>query len=237
MTTASLSIAEIATYIPASIDIFEKYRIDFYAKGQRTLQEVCRERSLEYALVESEINSVQGDVGKGADIYEWSISRLVSHIQYRYHSSERSSLVFIERMMNELLNKGVSPVLEDVMQVFAMLVAELQEHSNEEENELFPYLRKLEELKSTRSRATELRFALHRPIGILEAEHERAGELLSQIRALTNNYAGSGSKEYNELMRELAEFQKDFHIHIHLENNVLFPKALELESELREMMR
>lgn len=234
-----LSLAEIATHIPASIPVFEKYQIDFFRKGKRTLEEACNELSLQYFLVEQEITQSQSEAVPGElSIHEWDVDRLIDLIRFRYHSAEKFALALISTHITLAQKETHRPVLDKLNELFHALVAELQEHSDEEERELFPYLKKLSEMKKSRTKPAGLQFLLHHPIRTLEAEHEHTGALLDEICALTNNYAPiPNAPLYNELMHELRVFQQDFHTHIHLENNVLFPKALELESELREMMR
>jgi regulator of cell morphogenesis and NO signaling len=234
-----LSLAEIATHIPASIKVFEKHRIDFYRKGKRTLEETCSEHLLVPAVIEEEISRERSCTGNdNMNIHEWNIERVIDHIQFRYHSTERSSLVFIGKQIKDIHDMYPDPVIEKLGTLFSALVADLTEHAEEEERELFPYIKKMAEVKRGKVKTKEIKIILHNPIGMLEAEHELTGQLLDDIRELTNNYAHiSGAERYNELMNDLVVFQEDFHVHIHLENNVLFPKALELESELKGMVK
>jgi regulator of cell morphogenesis and NO signaling len=235
MSGNELNIGEIATYIPGSLEIFEKYQIDFYRKGGRSLEMVCKTKGLDPSVIEAEINHAEKERFNSMEgINDWKISQIIDHIQYRHHSTEKFALHRIAMLITKISSLSDDPLISFISETFNKLHTDLEKHSEEEEHELFPYLKRLEEAEMQKSVIRELKYILHQPIKILEAEHEETEVLIEKIRSITNNYEQSQTGDYNELMKELALFERDFHLHIHLENNILFPRAIELENRVKQ---
>jgi regulator of cell morphogenesis and NO signaling len=230
-------VGEIAAAQPASIRVFQKFGIDFCCGGKRPLAEVCEERQIEYDELASAIASAE----LPRDDSDWSgapLRSLVGHIVTRYHDTLRHELPRLGAMAAKVNDvhgakmPGTFPRLNAVLQDLA---DELTSHMAKEEMVLFPAVEELEAAKDE-GRRPETRFprgALRMPISVMEQEHEHAGNLLAALRELTGAYAPPewACNTFRGLYAGLDELERDLHVHIHLENNILFPRAAQLEQE------
>jgi regulator of cell morphogenesis and NO signaling len=165
------------------------------------------------------------------DASRWTVERLVDHIVENHHRYVRESAPRIAAYLAKLVHvHGVRHrELALVAARFDALSRELLQHMFKEERILFPYIREL----ATEPRVAPSPFGtVENPIRMMEREHDEAGALQQEIRRLTGNYAvpADGCATYRACLEELAQFERDLHRHVHLENNVLFPRAVELET-------
>ena len=127
------------------------------------------------------------------------------------------------------------PELNKIFEIFSIMYKDLKQHMLKEEQMLFPYIRKLVKAKQNKTKTERPYFgSVRNPIRMMESEHENAGDGFHEIKRRSNNYSipEDGCETYAVLYKELKEFEDDLHKHIHLENNILFPKAIELENEM-----
>jgi regulator of cell morphogenesis and NO signaling len=228
-------VGEIATARPASIRVFQKYGIDFCCGGKRPLADVCEERQIAYDQLASAI----ADAELPRDDRDWSDARLaelVDHIVQRYHDTLRQELPRLHAMAEKVNNVHGSKMPDTfprLNSVLRELAEELTSHMGKEEMILFPAVQELEAALEE-GRRPQTRFplgALRMPMSVMEQEHELAGNLLAALRELTAGYAPPewACNTFRGLYSGLEDLERDLHVHIHLENNILFPRAAQLE--------
>jgi regulator of cell morphogenesis and NO signaling len=229
-------VAEIATLHPATIRVFEQYGIDFCCGGKRPLGAACAERNVNVDEVARDLEAaVQGPPPSTRRWDEAPLDELVDHVLVRYHRPLDGDLPRLTRMMEKVVSVHGArhPGLRLVLRTLAALVADLGPHMMKEEQVLFPYIRRMEEARRQGRSLLGGRFVAS-PIRVMEIEHEAVGGLLASLREETDGYAppDDACNTYRGLFHGLAELEHDLHEHIHLENNVLFPRAARLEEDL-----
>lgn len=219
-------------------EVFKKHGIDFCCGGKKTVKEACAEKGLDVTVVEAELQ--QADKIQNArpvPYSEWGLDFLADYIVNTHHS-------YVKRVLPEIVgyaNKvaGVHGQrhreLGSIKEVVDDINAEMTAHMAKEEKILFPYIK---ELVASAGKMKGAFATVQQPINVMQMEHESVGNFISELRELSNNYAlpEDACASYSLLYRMLAEFEEDMHIHIHLENNILFPKAVELEKEANQSM-
>lgn len=209
--------------------IFEQFGIDFCCGGQRSVGDACRSAGIDAAAVArafEEHSSAEAD----DDVLQWPVDRLTDHIVLAHHGYVRSAVPRLAAYLAKLAEvHRAHPELRAVAAEFDMLSRDLLQHMLKEEHILFPYIRDLAG-EGRPAGATPFGTVQH-PIQMMEREHEEAGDRLRAIRKLTNDYTApaDGCATYRVCFEEMAHFERDLHRHVHLENNVLFPKAVALE--------
>lgn len=218
--------------------VFKKWGIDFCCGGKKSLDKVCLEKGIDKAKLEQELNSLaDSEANKGLDYDSWDLGFLSDFIENTHHSFVRHAIPAIYEYTTKIarVHGGRHPELLQVAIIFAQVAAELDQHMEKEEKVLFPYIRRISKIKQ-QGKAMELPpfGSVKNPISMMEQEHEAAGEGLEKIRELTNNYTlpDDACTTYRITFQALQDFENDLHQHIHLENNILFPKAHTLEEEL-----
>lgn len=225
-TTIERTISEIAARTPSSIRVFESLGIDYCCGGKRTLTEAAAKAGLTTdSIVKLLGDAERGDQPSGTDWLLAPLPDLIAEIVNRHHSFVRREIPRLNTLTAKVAKRhgpGHPEVLE-IESVFTALGEELTLHLMKEERILFPYI-------SGATREACFR-TVNAPIANMVAEHEDAGALLERLRELTNNYTlpEGACLSYQALYQGLAEFERDLHQHIHLENNILFPRAIEME--------
>ena len=229
--TTESTVADIATHAPATIRIFQRHHIDFCCGGRVPLASVCAERALDPAALVAELEAAaapQADVPSWADV---TLTSLVSHIQRRYHEHLREELPRLEAMVDKVVSRHgdhLPDVLLPLQRTFVALRTELLEHMQREDLVLFPFIVSLETGRPlpTRNGAAWI----EAPIAAMEAEHEQAGTALRTLRDLTNDYTPPewACPTFRGLYYGLSQLEADMHVHVHLENHILFPRAEKL---------
>jgi len=213
--------------------VFEQFGIDFCCGGRRSLADACRAAAVDPATVERALQALPpAGGGDEDDVTRWPVERLIDHIVTTHHTYIRSALPVISRYLAKLVDvhSTLHPELGRIATSFDQVGRDLLQHLMKEEHVLFPYIREL--AATTDGRAPASPFGtVENPIRMMEREHRDAGDELRLIRELTNGYAvpSDGCTTYRVCFEELALFERDLHRHVHLENNVLFPKAVALE--------
>ena len=218
MTTliADKTIGQIAAENPASVRVFEKYHIDFCCGGQTSFAGACAEKGLDAEAVLAEIGRAAAVPGE--DATDWRVAplaALIDHVLSTHHVYTKAALPRLEAMLQKVMEAHGAAV-PPIADVFGPLKEELEAHLMKEEMILFPLIR------AARPGALG-------PIRVMLAEHDSAGEALARLRQMTGNYVApvEACNTWRALYFELAELERDLHRHIHLENNILFPRALE----------
>lgn len=240
-TSENLTVAEIAKTSLAAVRVFEKYGIDYCCGGKRPLAVVCREKGRDADAVQHELDAAMA--GAPAPERDWNtapLADLVQHIVSTHHDYLRSELPAIQVRLDkvyQVYNQRYGPTLTGLPDVYEALRSELELHIRKEELMLFPAIVANEKAMNTGTPAPPTCFGtVSAPIHVMESEHESAGAALVRIREITNNFElpDYACVTYRALMSSLDELERDLHLHIHLENNILFPRAERLEAQTRK---
>jgi len=231
--TEKTTVGEVATNVPASIPVFQKYGIDFCCGGAKTLGEACRDRGVTATGVLDEVKQAQQKPEhlQAADWTSESLGSLIDHILEKHHGYLWKDLPRLAAMLDKVIEvhgPKHSDSLRPLEKLYTGLRQELEQHMAKEENILFPLIRQMEEAHTGRGRMPE--FPVGGPIQVMEMEHEAAGNALAQMRQVTSGYQApeDACATYRGLLEGLKSLEADLHEHIHLENNILFPRTLEL---------
>ena len=218
--------------------VFKKYGLDFCCGGKKTVKQACAEKGLDVTKVEQELQQADKLPSPRPLPYgDWSLDFLADYIINTHHSYVKKNLPDIKAYAEKVM-KGHSnhhPELLSIHQLVEDVNTELMAHMMKEERVLFPYIKELVAAKNNTQPLHAVHFGtIQNPINMMEMEHEMVGKNLEVIRKLSNNYLlpEDACASYSLLYRMLDEFEGDLHLHIHLENNILFPKALEIEKQL-----
>jgi regulator of cell morphogenesis and NO signaling len=232
---ATPTVGEIVATDFRAAAVFEQFGIDFCCGGRQSLDEACRSAAINQNDVVRALEALPPATAADADnVAEWRLDRLIDHIISTHHAYVRSAMPTISQHLNKLLDVHGSRnrTLAMVATCFDELVRDLSQHMLKEEQVLFPYIR---ELAMTTAGGRHVRSpfgTIENPIRMMEREHRQADDALEIIRQLTNNYVAPASScaTYSVCMAELERFESDLHRHVHLENNVLFRRAIALEN-------
>ncbi len=215
--------------------VFKEYGIDFCCGGGRTLSDTCQAKGIPVDQVENALATIQAAPGSGAPDYKnWSLHLLCTYIVEKHHLYVRKMLPQIREFAAKVarVHGERHPEVIEIFGLWETLSQELTTHMMKEENILFPYIR--EQSLSAESPLQAPFGSVRNPIRVMEIEHETAGSIMAQIRHLSQGYSApaDGCTTYNVLYALLKEFEENLHEHIHLENNILFPRSVEM-SEVR----
>lgn len=231
---ATISIGEIVAGDTRAAAIFDELGIDFCCGGRRTLQDACRAAGVEPEEVARTLEALPAANDGETEVTRWPIGRLIDYIVSTHHVYVRSALPLIGRHLEKLVEAHASrhPELVRVSACFDRVACDLEQHLLKEEHVLFPYVRELAATVGADRHVPSPFGSVENPIRMMEREHREAGDAMRTIRELTNGFAtpDDGCATYALCMAELQRFERDLHEHVHLENNVLFPRAFALES-------
>jgi len=236
------TVREIAIEHPGTVPVFESLGIDYCCGGKRGLQDACEragvpvERALDLLAAVKENPSPDTANWSGVSTHE-----LIGEIVGRHHSYARSETPRLLTMLQKVVSRHgqTHPELASIQTLFGALTEELSAHMLKEENILFPYLDRMASAVTQGAATPPASFgSVEMPISRMLADHEDAGELLAQIRTLSAEYQApdSACPTYRALYHGLEEFERDLHHHVHLENNILFPRALHMEQGAAELV-
>ncbi len=234
------SLGEIAAKDLRKAQIFKKYGLDFCCGGRKTVKQACAEKGLDETKIEQELQLAdQNPMTRPLSYGDWSPGFLADYIVNTHHSYVQKTLPDLRAYAAKVarVHGSQHPELTDVQKLVEEVNSELTSHMHKEEVVLFPYIKDLVAAANNEKPFQAVHFGtVQNPITLMEAEHEMVGRNMAEIRMLTNNYAltEDACGSWSLLYRMLDEFENDLHIHIHLENNILFPKALTLEKQLNQ---
>ena len=218
--------------------VFSKYGIDFCCKGNRTIEEACEKKNLDFAQIENEVAQLLETKSDGAiDFKSWPSDLLIDYIEKTHHRYvEEKSAVLLSFLYKLCKVHGYNhPELFEINELFKGCASELAQHMKKEELILFPFIKNMENAIRTNQAIQQPHFGtVENPIAMMQEEHITEGERFVKIAALTNNYTppSDACNTYKVTFSMLQEFEQDLHKHIHLENNILFPKAIEMQNQL-----
>jgi regulator of cell morphogenesis and NO signaling len=234
--TPDTNVADIATAAPATIAVFQRHHIDFCCGGRVPLAEACAAKGLDTDLVLGDLRSSTAPAAAEPNWSDASLTVLVRHIQQRYHAPLRAEIPRLAAMLAKVVSRHgdhLPDVLLPLQETFNGLQDELLAHMQKEDRVLFPMIEALEAGRVTPGDASL--GALLTPIAVMEAEHADAGTALARMQTLTDGYAPPewACPTFRGLYYGLSQLEADMHVHVHLENNILFPRAAWLASRGR----
>lgn len=226
------SVGKIVAQQPRIARVFEKHQIDYCCRGGTTLSEACALQNVDVEQVISAIEQVQNS-DESFDETNWNgapLTKLADHIVQTHHKFLAAELPRISGLVEKVFNAHGEKrsELAKVVETFKSMRTELELHMAKEENILFPAIRAID---SGGGPQTFPFGSVANPIGMMEHEHDDAGNALRQLRALTEDYTPprDACPTYRVMLESLENLEQDLHLHIHKENNILFPRAKELE--------
>lgn len=216
--------------------IFKKYGIDFCCRGGRTVEDACLAKGIDPEPLINELAQIANRETKtDVDYTSWKLDRLANHIEDRHHT-------YVERATEELkpfldkvakVHGNEHPYLLTIRELFFESAGNLAQHMKKEELILFPFIKRMQLALDTGEPMPKPPFGtVNNPISMMKTEHEDEGQRFETMSELTNGFNPPeyACNTWRVTYHLLKEFQDDLHLHIHLENNILFPKALELEA-------
>ena len=238
MFNPSMTVREIAALLPHSKRVFEKLKIDYCCGGDQLLTDACASAGLPIDQLVGMLKNEEAKPEEDINFSKLAVPNLVTHILYTHHAFTKKELARLDVLVQKVVAAHADnhPELHDLAADFAQLSMDLHPHMFKEEQVLFPYILELAAAsRQNRLPAFPPFGTVNNPLRMMIAEHDRAGEMLKQMRNLTNDYCvpSDACISYQTLYQVLDALEKDLHQHIHLENNILFPKASALEAELR----
>lgn len=235
--TDSKTIGEIVADDYRSAAVFKKYGIDFCCKGGRTIEQACETKKMNPENIYSDLEKIGLNEGGDIDFNSWPLDLLTDYVEKTHHRYVEEKIPYILQFLDKIckVHGGRHPELFEVNRLFTESARDLSAHLKKEELILFPFIKVLEQAKRTNSAYKQPAFnSVENPVAMMKDEHTAEGERFEQISTLTNGYTtpADGCKTYEVAFRMLEDFENDLHRHIHIENNILFPKAIQLEKEL-----
>ncbi|MFV0389243.1 MAG: iron-sulfur cluster repair di-iron protein [Pyrinomonadaceae bacterium] len=237
---ASKKVSEIALKFPQTTRLFEKFNIDYCCGGNRPLREACETAGLKPEVIVNEITKqIENRDEMDSTIYpeHLPVANLVDHIIAKHHIFTIDEIQRLTPLMDKVCKRHGTehPELYEISRVFDLLASELTLHLRKEENVLFPYIKVLAAVEGSNIPVAVPHFkTVQNPVRMMMNEHDTAGVQLKEIRELSDNFTlpSGACASYTALYNGLEELENDLHQHIHLENNVLFPKAIEIEDNV-----
>jgi regulator of cell morphogenesis and NO signaling len=231
------SVRELALEHPACTRVFEKLGIDYCCGGKKSLEEACRTAKLNIdEVVASLEQATQPAVAteEEQNCHAESLAALIAHIQQTHHKYTREEIARLGPLFEKVcsVHGGKHPELLQVYEAFKGLAQELTTHLMKEEMILFPYIVRMERAVAAKESMAAAPFgSVQHPVSMVEHEHDSAGNALRAMSQASNGYSAPADSciSYQTLYKALAAFEGDLHQHIHLENNVLFPRAVAME--------
>ena len=236
---ATMTVRDIALASPATTRVFEEYKIDFCCGGRKSLDEACSLAGVSATDVSEKLKTILEAPPLDFEPEKLGISELVSYILDKHHEFTRTEMLHLGGLMEKVVWKhgDKHPELHELKENFQLLTSDLISHMRKEEMVLFPYIQDITRASSRGLTPLLPPFGtVANPVHRMQYEHDEAGNILKKMRELTKDYAlpDGSCPTFTALYVGLDALEKDLHQHIHLENNVLFPLAQEMENAVFE---
>lgn len=218
--------------------VFKKYNIDFCCKGNRSIKEASERKNLDADAIFRDLEAIKTNTsGDSIDYQSWPIDLLADYVEKRHHRYIEEKTPTIKAFLDKLcrVHGERHPELFEINRVFNESAGDLAAHLKKEELILFPFIRKMVKAQLSGQDFETPHFGtVENPVAMMMDEHSLEGERFRAISEMTSNYTApaDGCTTYNVTFAMLKDFEEDLHLHIHLENNILFPKAIAMEKEL-----
>jgi len=236
MIATTQTVREIAQTQPSSIRVFEQFGIEYCCGGGKPLADACAAKHVNVETVIAALEAASHN--ENSQTKDWTkenLTHLTEHIVATHHAYCKGELPRLSGLAAKVVNRhgGANPELAAIQAKLAQLAEELTGHLAEEEAVVFPMIVKLDRRRaSADAERRESRVFIEKPLALLIQEHDNAGVLLAEIRSLSGDFIAPeyACTTYHAFFDGLREFEQDLHRHVHLENNILFPRAIELEA-------
>jgi regulator of cell morphogenesis and NO signaling len=236
------TLAEIVTKDHRTASLFEKYHLDFCCKGKRTLNQACSDQNISTEELIKEltyVKSVHHVNDESQKFDSLSLTELAEYIVAAHHTYVKREMPPLLTYLQKITSKHGErhPELYKITALFTALKEEMEMHMQKEELILFPRIKETEKYATMQDGHLQFNLTyLRSPISVMEQEHDHAGSIMAEIRDLSNNYTppADACTTYKLAYSTLEAFEKDLHQHVHLENNILFPKAISLFKNFNE---
>ena len=218
--------------------VFRRCGVDFCCGGDKTLVEAVNgDASLLDKVIDQLESVVISETTSALDFNQWPIDLLIDYVVKYHHNYIREEGPIIAPLLKSVIDAHgeLNPSLYEVKELFDQALIDLHNHFDKEENILFPIIREILEAEKQGGKLPEFHCgSIENPIRVMIEEHDNEGERFRKIAELTNEYTPpvGACDSYRLVLRELKRFEENLHIHIHVENNILFPKALKVEESL-----
>ena len=224
------TVGEIVSDDIRTATVFKKHGLDFCCGGGEKLETACQKKGADLEAIVADLELVLSDEKSSDDFQAMPLNKLVDHIFNTHHQFIYENGPVTAEFINKVarVHGERHPETVEVAKLFNDLMQDLHQHMMKEERILFPYIKQM--VQDSFSNGA----FVNGPISVMMAEHDTAGEILKKMNALTSGYEPpvDGCNTYRAAYANIQALEDDIHMHIHLENNILFPKALELEEQL-----
>ena len=235
--TTEKTVRELALENATATRVFEKLGIDYCCGGNKSLEEACRTANLNIDQVLDSLEMAEQSAHAAQKDRDWQVeplADLIAHIKNTHHKYTREEMARLGPLFDKVcsVHGNNHPELLQIRGLFQGLTQELTTHLMKEEMVLFPYIVRMEEAAIEKEPLVPAPFGtVQNPVSMMEHEHDSAGNALRAMREASNGYSAPADScvSYQTLYKTLAAFETDLHQHIHLENNILFPRAVAME--------
>ncbi|SUB88717.1 Cell wall-related protein ScdA [Porphyromonas macacae] len=233
---AQMTVGDIVSHDSAAAYVFDRFGIDFCCGGNRLLSEVCEKGGIRLEDVVARLSAPKREMPtEHLAFYRWPLDLLVDYVLKIYHRNWKAGALKIKDLAHKVaeVHGETHPELLEVRDLFDAALTALEEHFDKEEQILFPYIYELVQAVENKTPVPEFHCgSISFPIAVMEDDHEAEGERFKYMRKITNGFTApqDGCASYRLLMEELDRFEQHLHRHIHLENNLIFPQAIELQN-------
>jgi len=235
------TIAELVASDFRTANVFKRHGIDFCCSGKRTLAEVCKKENVDLERLQADLRDIKTSPTETPhlDFNQWKMDFLSDYIVNVHHKYVRENIPPLLEYTQKVakVHGATNPEVVQIARLFIDLAAELHQHMAKEEQILFPYIKRLADAKKASQPVQPAPFgSAENPIAMMEHEHDTAGKIMKEIRRLSSNFnfPENACNTYRVSYLKLNEFEEDLYRHIHLENNILFPKVIEAEQKLQK---
>ncbi|UKB85699.1 iron-sulfur cluster repair di-iron protein [Chryseobacterium sp. MEBOG06] len=220
--------------------VFKRYGIDFCCKGGRTIEEACSQKKLKPEKIYEELETLPENEGASIDFNSWPLDLLTDYIEKKHHRYVEDKTSVLQDFLDKLckVHGDRHPELFEISTLFNDSAHDLAAHMKKEELILFPFVRNMMKAKLSGAALPQTVFGtVENPVHIMQHEHTVEGERFRKIAEITDEYLppADACNTYKVAFAMLQDFENDLHKHIHLENNILFPKAIQLEKEFAKV--
>ncbi|MBI2682321.1 MAG: iron-sulfur cluster repair di-iron protein [Acidobacteriales bacterium] len=230
------TIRDIAVENPATIRVFERFGIDYCCGGRKSLETACQELQLDPEQVREKLAEATRLPGE-TDLNDWSgaaMAKVIQHIVRRHHAFVRGESPRLRELAAKVRSRHEAkhPELREVQTLVDLLADDMSAHMMKEEQILFPFIARMEhELSAGQPMPPSIFGTVANPVRMMIGEHESAGAILAELRKITDGFQPpeDACPSFRGLYAGIADFEKDLHLHVHLENNILFPRAMAME--------
>jgi regulator of cell morphogenesis and NO signaling len=232
----TLTLGEIVAKNYKAGEVLEKFGLDFCCMGEQYFQDACKASNVDPAIVVKALEEMELQGGDGVNFDSWPLDLLADYIYNVHHKYIEEKTPIIKGYLDKIcaVHGDRHPELHEIRKIFYETSGELAVHTKKEELTLFPYIKRMVKAKETKVPVkSPLFISVVSPVQAMKADHLNEGEQLLKIHLLSNHYTlpADACSSYAITYKMLHDYEKDMHLHIHLENNILFAKAIELEKE------